>query len=113
MRTLYDLPAGTFLSFYAGEILNDEDANRRGVQKNMGDVYFTALDFVASLNPSSSPRKPRPVMNMNNGNHVNDTNTTSDSQQNGSKFYPSEKKRMKMICGNSRWSCNRSRDRRR
>ncbi|CAF0862011.1 unnamed protein product [Adineta ricciae] len=83
VRTLYDLPAGTFLSFYAGEILNDEDANRRGVQKNMGDVYFTALDFVASLNPSSSPRKPRPVMNMNNGNHVNDTNATSDSQQNG------------------------------
>ena len=83
VRTLYDLPAGTFLSFYAGEILNDEDANRRGVQKNMGDVYFTALDFVASLNPSTSPRKPRPIMNMNNGNHNH--HFASEVQQNGSK----------------------------
>ncbi|CAF4517939.1 unnamed protein product, partial [Rotaria magnacalcarata] len=41
VRTLYDLPAGTFLSFYSGEILNDEDANRRGLEKTMGDVYFT------------------------------------------------------------------------
>ncbi len=72
VRTLYDLPAGTFLSFYAGEILNDEDANRRGVQKHYGDVYFTALDFVASLNPSTSPRKSRPIMNMNNGNTHNE-----------------------------------------
>jgi hypothetical protein len=81
VRTLYDLPAGTFLSFYAGEILNDEDANRRGVQKNMGDVYFTALDFVASLNPSATPRKPRPIINMNNGNH------NDEIQQNGSKKF--------------------------
>jgi hypothetical protein len=83
VRTLYDLPAGTFLSFYAGEILNDEDANRRGVQKNMGDVYFTALDFVASLNPSTLPRKPRPIINMNNSNHID---ISSDIQQNGRKF---------------------------
>jgi hypothetical protein len=79
---LYDLPAGTFLSFYAGEILNDEDANRRGVQKNMGDIYFTALDFVASLNPSA--RKPRPIINMNNGSHVE---ISSEIQRNGSKFF--------------------------
>lgn len=55
----------------------------------MGDVYFTALDFVASLNPSSSPRKARPMINMNNGNHVenNNNNTSSSIQQNGtSKF---------------------------
>lgn len=85
VRTLYDLPAGTFLSFYAGEILNDEDANRRGVQKNMGDVYFTALDFVASLNPTS--RKQRPMMNMNNVNHVDNMNANTEVQQqhNGSK----------------------------
>lgn len=62
VRTLYDLPAGTFLSIYAGEILNDEDANRRGVQKHMGDVYFTALDFVASLNPNSSMKRPRMIL---------------------------------------------------
>jgi histone-lysine N-methyltransferase SETDB1 len=82
VRTLYDLPAGTFLSFYAGEILNDEDANRRGVQKNMGDIYFTALDFVASLNPSA--RKPRPIINMNNGSHVE---ISSEIERNGSKFF--------------------------
>ncbi|CAF1588419.1 unnamed protein product, partial [Rotaria sordida] len=58
---------------------------RRGVQKNMGDEYFTALDFVASLNPSS--RKPRPMMNMNNVNHVENVNINSEIQQhNGSKF---------------------------
>ena len=54
VRTLYDLPAGTFLSFYAGEILNDEDANKRGLEKTMGDVYFTALDFVTSLQKKSN-----------------------------------------------------------
>ncbi|CAF0970338.1 unnamed protein product [Rotaria sp. Silwood1] len=93
VRTLYDLPAGTFLSFYAGEILNDEDANRRGVQKHMGDVYFTALDFVASLNPSSL-RKPRPMMNMNNVNHIENINITSEIQQqhngNGHTYYEEE-----------------------
>lgn len=53
----------------------------------MGDVYFTALDFVASLNPSSS-RKQRPMMNMNNVNHVENMSISSDVQQqhNGSKF---------------------------
>jgi hypothetical protein len=64
VRTLYDLPAGTFLSFYTGEILNDEDANRRGLEKSMGDVYFTALDFVTSLKPISGQKKSR-IMNQN------------------------------------------------
>lgn len=59
VRTLYDLPAGTFLSFYAGEILNDEEANRRGTEKSMGDVYFTALDFITSLKASFPQRKSR------------------------------------------------------
>jgi hypothetical protein len=57
VRTLYDLPAGTFLSFYTGEILNDEDANRRGLEKTMGDVYFTALDFITSLKPTLLQKK--------------------------------------------------------
>ena len=56
VRTLYDLPAGTFLSFYAGEILNDADANRRGTEKTMGDIYFTALDFVTSLKSLSNDK---------------------------------------------------------
>ena len=66
VRTLYDLPAGTFLSFYAGEILNDEDANRRGLEKSMGDVYFTALDFITSLKPTSSQKKSRAIMSRGN-----------------------------------------------
>ena len=45
VRTLYDLPAGTFLSFYAGEILNDEDANRRGYRKNYGRCLFYCIRF--------------------------------------------------------------------
>ena len=57
VRTLFDLPAGTFLSFYAGEILNDEDANRRGMEETMGDMYFTALDFVTSLKSTSLQSK--------------------------------------------------------
>jgi hypothetical protein len=61
VRTLYDLPAGTFLSFYTGEILNDEDANRRGLEKTMGDVYFTALDFITSLKPTSLQKKSRMI----------------------------------------------------
>ncbi|CAF0907599.1 unnamed protein product [Adineta steineri] len=62
VRTLYDLPAGTFLSFYTGEILNDEDANRRGVDKTKGDVYFTALDFITSLKPTFLQKKPRTII---------------------------------------------------
>jgi hypothetical protein len=61
VRTLYDLPAGTFLSFYAGEILNDEDANRRGLDKTMGDVYFTALDFITSLRQTLLQKKTRMI----------------------------------------------------
>ncbi len=61
VRTLYDLPAGTFLSFYTGEILNDEDANRRGLEKTMGDVYFMALDFITSLKPTLLPKKTRMI----------------------------------------------------
>jgi hypothetical protein len=59
VRTLYDLPAGTFLSFYTGEILKDEDANRRGLEKTMGDVYFTALDFITSIKPTALQKKSR------------------------------------------------------
>ncbi len=62
VRTLYDLPAGTFLSFYTGEILNDEDANRRGLEKSMGDVYFTALDFVTSLKSTALQKKSRMII---------------------------------------------------
>jgi hypothetical protein len=66
VRTLYDLPAGTFLSFYTGEILNDEDANRRGLEKSMGDVYFTALDFVTSLKPTFLQKKTRTITQSSN-----------------------------------------------
>jgi len=80
VRTLYDLPAGTFLSFYAGEILNDEDANRRGTEKTMGDVYFTALDFVTSLKPSFLHRKSR--MNLQRP----ENSFSNESQSNENRF---------------------------
>ncbi|CAF2506722.1 unnamed protein product [Rotaria sp. Silwood2] len=101
VRTLYDLPAGTFLSFYAGEILNDEDANRRGLEKTMGDVYFTALDFVTSLKPTSSQRKLRSISQKDQSNEQTDFYTddhqlfsdqASQIQRNENKYTSIEEK---------------------
>ncbi|CAF3298732.1 unnamed protein product [Rotaria socialis] len=79
VRTLYDLPAGTFLSFYSGEILNDADANRRGLEKTMGDVYFTALDFLTSLKPIPLQRKLKAITQKDQSN--DETNFYHDNQQ--------------------------------
>ncbi|CAF1618276.1 unnamed protein product [Adineta ricciae] len=97
VRTLYDLPAGTFLSFYAGEILNDEDANRRGTEKSMGDVYFTALDFITSLKPTFLQKKSRTSqsdehMSMLNEDHQLTSNELCNVQLNGNKQPSTEEK---------------------
>jgi len=84
VRTLYDLPAGTFLSFYTGEILNDEDANRRGLEKTMGDVYFTALDFITSLKPTSLHKKSRMIISNDQSDEQLLSTQTSEKQHNGS-----------------------------
>ncbi|CAF4613401.1 unnamed protein product [Rotaria sp. Silwood1] len=106
VRTLYDLPAGTFLSFYAGEILNDEDANRRGLEKTMGDVYFTALDFVTSLKPTSSQRKLRSISQKEQSNEQTDFYTddhqlfsdrTSEIQHNENKHTSIEEKNISSV----------------
>ena len=43
MRTLHDLPLGTFVSVYSGEIFTSEQADERG--KLIGDEYQADLDF--------------------------------------------------------------------
>ncbi len=43
MRTLHDLPLGTFISVYSGEIFTSEQADERG--KLIGDEYQADLDF--------------------------------------------------------------------
>ncbi|UJR35946.1 hypothetical protein I4U23_028687 [Adineta vaga] len=93
VRTLYDLPAGTFLSFYAGEILNDEDANRRGTEKTMGDVYFTALDFITSLKASFFQKKIKTNIQKDQfDEQVNISNELSEIQSNGNTHMSTEDK---------------------
>ncbi len=43
VRTLHDLPLGTFISVYSGEIFTSEQADERG--KLIGDEYQADLDF--------------------------------------------------------------------
>ena len=43
VRTLHDIPLGTFISVYSGEIFTSEQADERG--KLIGDEYQADLDF--------------------------------------------------------------------
>jgi len=44
IRTLDDLPPGSFISIYVGQLLADDEANMAG--KMAGDEYFADLDFI-------------------------------------------------------------------
>jgi hypothetical protein len=44
IKCLDDIPKGTFICTYEGEILTGEQSDDRG--KKLGDVYFADLDFV-------------------------------------------------------------------
>ena len=44
IRCLNDIPKGQFICVYAGEVLNDQDANSQG--KKYGDEYLTELDLI-------------------------------------------------------------------
>ena len=47
LRCLDDIPKGTFICTYAGEIMTEEQSDIRG--KELGDEYFAELDFVECL----------------------------------------------------------------
>ena len=49
VRTLHDLPLGTFISVYSGEIFTSEQADERG--KLIGDEYQADLDFFEVTKP--------------------------------------------------------------
>ncbi|CAF4784122.1 unnamed protein product, partial [Rotaria sp. Silwood1] len=51
VRTLHDLPLGTFISIYSGEIFTSEQADARG--KKIGDEYQADLDFFENINNDS------------------------------------------------------------
>ncbi|CAF0924710.1 unnamed protein product [Rotaria sordida] len=51
VRTLHDLPVGTFISVYSGEIFTSEQADERG--KLIGDEYQADLDFFENINNDS------------------------------------------------------------
>lgn len=44
VRPLYDVPAGSFICVYVGQVLNDQVANEDG--KNYGDEYLAELDYI-------------------------------------------------------------------
>lgn len=44
MRTLHDIPKGTFICTYVGNLYGGEEGNRVG--KNFGDEYFADLDMI-------------------------------------------------------------------
>ncbi|XP_041471640.1 histone-lysine N-methyltransferase eggless-like isoform X1 [Lytechinus variegatus] len=47
IRCLDDIPKGMFVCTYAGQIWNEEEANRKG--KEHGDEYFAELDFIENV----------------------------------------------------------------
>jgi histone-lysine N-methyltransferase SETDB1 len=47
IRSLIDLPAGTFVCIYAGMILTDLMADQKG--REAGDEYFADLDLIQSV----------------------------------------------------------------
>jgi histone-lysine N-methyltransferase SETDB1 len=47
LRCLDDVPKGTFISTYAGQLMTQEQSDIRG--KELGDEYFAELDYVAHL----------------------------------------------------------------
>lgn len=47
VRCLDDLPKGTFLCTYEGEILTENQTEERG--KELGDEYFAEIDFIECL----------------------------------------------------------------
>jgi histone-lysine N-methyltransferase SETDB1 len=47
LRCLDDIPKGTFVCTYAGDILTESQSDIRG--KELGDEYFAELDFVECL----------------------------------------------------------------
>ncbi|CAF0955012.1 unnamed protein product [Adineta ricciae] len=56
VRTLHDLPVGTFISVYSGEIFTSEQADERG--KLLGDEYQADLDFFENINNDSEDEHP-------------------------------------------------------
>ena len=44
LRTLHDIPAGTFICVYVGCLYSGEEGNKVG--RNFGDEYFAELDFI-------------------------------------------------------------------
>ena len=44
LRTLHDLPAGTFICVYVGCLYTGEEGNKVG--RNFGDEYFAELDMI-------------------------------------------------------------------
>ena len=50
LRTLTDIPSGTFICLYVGNLYNGEEGNRVG--KNFGDEYFADLDMIEVVESS-------------------------------------------------------------
>merc|ERR1712114_53758 len=44
MGTLHDIPQGSFISAYVGNLYTSEEANKQG--QNFGDEYFAELDMI-------------------------------------------------------------------
>nr|CAD7591759.1 unnamed protein product [Timema genevievae] len=47
IRTLHDIPQGTFICIYAGHLLTDQEANEGG--KNYGDEYLAELNYIEAV----------------------------------------------------------------
>ena len=44
IRTLHDIPQGSFICVYVGNVYTSEEANKQG--QNFGDEYFAELDMI-------------------------------------------------------------------
>lgn len=46
LKTVHDIPKGTFICVYAGNLYNEKDANALCHGQNHGDEYFAELDYI-------------------------------------------------------------------
>ena len=80
VRTLHDLPKGSFICSYSGVILDDAKAEKEG-QEN-GDTYLADLDLIESVEGAKREQYDLPAFNL-------DENCGDSNFENGSfrRFY--------------------------
>lgn len=58
LQCAHDIPKGTFVSIYAGQLYREEDANELCKGLDHGDEYFAELDLIETATPLKEGYEP-------------------------------------------------------